>query len=400
MSVFSSLLPVPADPILGVTEAFNADPHPDKINLGVGVYTDQTGVLPLMDCVRAAEQDIAAHPRAHAYLPQEGMAAYDDAVQQLVFGESSPARLAGRVVTAQTLGGTGALRVGAGLLRLANPQVTVLISSPSWENHRLIFERTGFAVEEYRYYDQGTGGVDVDGMVADLEAADPGSIVVLHGCCHNPTGSDLTAEQWDRVIEVLVRRGLVPFVDLAYQGLSQGLVEDRYAVEALVRADACFVVANSFSKNFGLYGERVGAVHFVAASSDEAARVRSQAKTVIRSLYSSPSTYGAAIVARVLTTAELAALWEQEVDGMRGRIKQMRAEFRSGLEAAGVTQDLSYITTQAGMFSYSGLSPRQMMRLREQFHVYGLDSGRLCVAALNPGNLDRVIEAVAAVMTS
>jgi aromatic-amino-acid transaminase len=397
MPVYSHLQPAPADPILGVTEAYHADQSPDKVNLGVGVYVDEAGEVPLHASVRLAEKDMAAHLTPHGYLPQVGLAQYNTVSQALVFGANSPALQAGRVVTMQAVGGTGALRIGAGLLALADPDAEVLISNPSWENHRLLFSRAGFTVSDYHYYDAETRAVNLPVMLADLEQAVPGTIVVLHGCCHNPTGADLTQEQWTQVAEVLARRGLVPFIDLAYQGLSGGLIEDRFAVDAMVATGVDFLVANSYSKTFGLYGERVGAIHFVAADEAEAARVLSQAKTVVRSLYSSPSTHGAAIVGRILGTPELRALWKDEVATMRTRIKSMRAQLRAGLEAARPSLDVSHITKQAGMFSYSGLSVVQMRRLREEFHVYGLDSGRICVAAVNPSNIERVVAALAAV---
>jgi len=395
--MLSNLAAAPSDPILGVTEAFNADTAPDKVNLGVGVYLDENGKTPLMDCVRVAETDLAARHRPRGYLPQTGMPVFDAATQELVFGPDCAAVKAGRVATLQTLAGTGALRVGAGLLALACPDAPVLLSDPSWENHEALFSRAGLSIGRYRYYDPAGRRLDVDGMVADLAQAAPGSIVVLHGCCHNPTGYDLTPADWDRVVAVLAERQLVPFIDMAYQGLARGLDEDRYGVEACVRAGLDFLVANSFSKIFGLYGERVGALSIVASDAAEASRIVSQAKVVVRSLYSNPPTQGAAIVSGILTTPELKASWEQELAVMRQRIIDMRAAFRAGLEAAGVTQDLSYITSQTGLFSYSGLSTDQMRRLRED-HIYGLDSGRLCVAGLNPGNLDKVVAAVAAVM--
>jgi len=398
MQIFSSLEAAPSDPIMGVTEAFNQDPSPDKVNLGVGVYLDETGKTPLMACVEAVEKDLAALRRPRGYLPMNGMPAYNTAVQELVFGPNSPARLAGRVVTMQTLAGTGALRVGAGLLQVASPAAPVLLSDPSWENHELLFSRAGFSIGRYRYYDAGSRCIDVDGMIEDLVGAAPGTIVVLHACCHNPTGYDLSEAEWNRVVEVCRARNLVPFLDMAYQGLSRGIVEDGYAVAAFAESGLPFLVANSFSKTFGLYGERIGAIHFVTRDQQEAARVLSQAKLVVRSMYSNPPTQGAAIVSNVLTTPELKALWEQELGQMRQRIISMRAAFRSGLEAAGVSQDVSYITSQAGMFSYSGLTVDQMRRLRSEFHVYGLDSGRLCIAGLNPQNLDRVVAAVAQVM--
>ena len=396
--MFTKLAAAPSDPILGITEAFNADSSPDKVNLGVGVYLDETGKTPLMACVQAAEQDLAASHRPRGYLPQTGLPVFDTATQELVFGRNCPAVLAGRVATIQSLAGTGALRVGAGLLALDSPDAVVLLSDPSWENHETLFTRAGFTVGHYRYYDPARRGIDVDAMIADLTAAAPGSIVVLHACCHNPTGYDLGEADWDRVIQVLADRQLVPFVDMAYQGLARGVDPDRYVVSALAQTGMTFLVANSFSKIFGLYGERIGAIHVVAADADVASRVVSQAKVIVRSLYSNPPTEGAVIVSDILTTPELKALWEQELATMRERVIEMRVAFRAGLEAAKVPQDVSYITAQTGLFSYSGLSVAQMQRLRQDFHVYGLDSGRLCIAGLNPGNLDHAVAAVAAVM--
>ena len=395
MSHFTSLSAVPADPVLGVMEALAADPSPDKVDLGVGVYLDETGRLPLMRCVAAVEADLAAQHRPRGYLNQTGYPGYTAAVQALVFGDPAVAE---RTASLQALGGTGALRVGAGLLALASPDAAVWLSDPSWENHELLFTRAGFRTQRYRYYDPAARGIDVDGMLDDLSHAEPGGVVVLHACCHNPTGYDLGPADWDRVIETVEERGLTPFLDLAYQGLSQGVEQDRAAVEAFVRSGLPFLLANSFSKNFGLYGERTGAIHFVASDAGEAARVLSQAKTVVRSLYSNPPTQGAAIVTGVLTDPERHAMWEDELEGMRRRIIGMRVALRAGLEAAGVDQDVGYITAQAGLFSYSGLSASQMQRLRGEFHVYGLDSGRICMAGLNPANLDRTVAAFAAVM--
>ena len=400
MSIFSSLELAPRDPIFGITEAYNADPAPDKVNLGIGVYLDDTGRIPLMQCVQTVEQQLASLGRPHGYLSQVGLPAFTAATQELVFGVDSPALQAGRVATFQGLGGTGALRVGASLLSRIAPQATVLLSDPSWENHESIFSQAGFAIKRYRYYDYQTRDLDVAAMFDDLSAAAPGTIVVLHACCHNPTGYDLSRRDWDRVVEIARIRDLVPFIDFAYQGLASGVESDRYPVTAFAGSGMPYLVANSFSKTFGLYGERIGAIHFVAAEDDEANRVLSQVKTIVRALYSNPPTQGGAIVSTILTTPELRALWDEELAAMKDRIKAMRASFRSGLEQAGVQQDLGYITSQAGLFSYSGLSPDQMLRLRSEFHVYGLDSGRLCVAALNSKNLDHVISSVATVMKS
>ncbi|MDR0488467.1 MAG: aspartate/tyrosine/aromatic aminotransferase [Propionibacteriaceae bacterium] len=400
MSVFSTLEMAPRDPILGLTEAFVADSSPDKVNLGVGVYLDEKGAVPLMACVRQAEQGLASQSRPRGYLPMTGMAPYNTAVQELVFGENSSVLADQRVATLQSVAGTGALRVGAGLLKLASPNAKVLLSNPSWENHELIFTRAGFTTGVYRYYDSQSGGVDVDGMIADLSAAEAGTIVLLHASCHNPTGCDLTQADWDRVVEVIKQRHLVPFVDMAYQGFAHGLVEDCYSVTLFAESGIPFVLANSFSKNFALYGERIGAVHFICADQAEADRTLSQAKLVVRAMYSNPPTQGAAVVTAILTNPELRASWDAELAEMRDRIKKMRVQFRSGLEAAGVNHDLSYITTQEGLFSYSGLSVAQMERLRSEYHIYGLDSGRLCIAGLNEHNMDRVVTAVAEVMGS
>lgn len=397
MSVFSSVEQAPADPILGLTEAFVADTRPTKVNLGVGVYLDETGKVPLLECVKVAEHALADAEKPRSYLPIDGLPAYTAAVKSLVFGDAQVVA-EGRVVTVQALGGTGGLRIGAGLLKLSNPDSTVLVSNPSWENHQALFSRAGFPVATYRYYDAANRRVDVDGMVADLEAAAPGTIVVLHARCHNPTGYELQPADWDRVIATVGARGLVPYLDMAYQGFAEGISEDAYVVGKVLDAGLSFLVATSFSKSFSLYGERVGGLSVVTANADEAKRVMSQVKVVIRTLYSSSPNHGAAIVAHVLADPQLRALWESELAGMRDRIKAMRSALVSGLVAAGVSQDMSFITDQVGMFSYSGLSKDQMLRLRSEFGVYGTDSGRLCIAALNTNNIAYVSEAIAAVV--
>ncbi|MFZ1412416.1 MAG: amino acid aminotransferase [Micropruina sp.] len=397
MSLFSAVAMAPRDPILGLTEQFAADPDPGKVNLGVGVYQDEAGKLPLLACVREVEAQLAANPRPRGYLPIDGLAAYKAGVQGLVFGAESDVVRSGRVVTVQGLGGTGALKVGADFLKFVSPRAKVLISDPSWENHLALFTRAGFEVGEYRYYDEAARGIDVEGMLDDLRSAAPGTVVVLHACCHNPTGYDLTTQQWDRVIAVVAEAGLTPFVDMAYQGFSTGIAEDGAVVGKFVAAGLNVLVSTSFSKSFSLYGERVGALSVVCTDAEEASRVTSQVKIVIRTNYSSPPTHGATVVATVLGSPELRALWEAELAGMRDRIKQMRGALREGLVRAGVSQDVSFIATQVGMFSYSGLSASQMLRLREEFHVYGTDRGRICVAALNPGNIDIVCRAIAAV---
>jgi aromatic-amino-acid transaminase len=398
MSLLSAVEMAPRDPILGLNEQFAADPNPDKVNLGVGVYFDAEGRLPLLECVQQAQQLLLQTPKPRGYLPIDGIAVYDQAVQALAFGADSEAVKAGSIATVQALGGTGGLKVGADFLKRLKPDAKVLISDPSWENHRALFQNAGFIVETYPYYNPTTRGVRFDAMLAALDAAPAGSVVVLHACCHNPTGCDLTPAQWTKVVEVVQRRSLVAFLDMAYQGFGQGLVEDGAVVRQFLAAGLHFFVATSFSKSFSLYGERVGALSVVCASKDEVARVLSQLKIVIRTNYSNPPTFGAQVVATVLTTPALRGLWEKELAGMRGRIKTMREALVSKLKAAGVSQDLSYITAQQGMFSYSGLSAAQMQRLRSEFGVYGIDSGRICVAAINHRNIDAVVRGLVSVM--
>mgnify|MGYP003608348244 CR=1 FL=1 len=398
MSLFSAVELAPRDPILGLNEQFAADQNPKKVNLGVGVYFDENGKLPLLKCVQAAEKKLMETPKPRGYLPIDGIPAYDDAVKRLVFGAESDIYKAGRVATVQGLGGTGGLKIGADFLKHVSPGAKVLISNPSWENHRAIFSQAGFEVGTYRYYDAARRSLDFDGMLADLKAAAPGTIVVLHACCHNPTGYDITAAQWDEVIAVVKERQLTPFLDMAYQGFANSIAEDGAVVGKFVATGMDFLVATSFSKSFSLYGERVGALSVVCASKDEAARVLSQLKIMIRTNYSNPPTHGGAVVALVLGDDHLRTQWEAELAGMRDRIKRMRQALVDGLKAAGVKQDMSFITTQVGMFSYSGLSKEQMVRLRSEFGVYGTDSGRMCVAALNEGNIEHVCQAIAKVM--
>ena len=398
MSLFAAVEMAPRDPILGLNEQFAADPRPNKVNLGVGVYYDDDGKLPLLRCVQTAEQRLMEKPTPRGYLPIDGMPAYDNAVKVLVFGADSAVVRDGRVATVQALGGTGGLKIGADFLHKLNPGARVLISDPSWENHRALFANAGFTVDTYAYYDAARRGVNIDGMLESLRAAEPGTIVVLHACCHNPTGYDLTPAQWDDVIAVVRERGLVPFLDMAYQGFGHGIAEDGAVVGKFVAAGLDVFVATSFSKSFSLYGERVGALSVVCAGKDEAERVLSQLKIVVRTNYSNPPTHGAAVVATVLNTPELRALWEQELGEMRTRIKAMRQRLVDGLVAAGVRQDMSFITQQIGMFSYSGLSKEQMVRLRTEFGVYGTDTGRMCVAALNSRNIDHVCQSIAAVL--
>jgi len=398
MSLFSAVEMAPRDPILGLNEQFNADTNPKKVNLGVGVYFDGNGKLPLLQCVQTAEKALMDKPTARGYLPIDGIAAYDTAVKGLVFGADSEPVHAGRVATVQAIGGTGGLKIGADFLKRVSPNAKVLISDPSWENHRALFTSAGFEVGTYAYYDAANRGVDFTGLLASLHAAAPGTILVLHACCHNPTGYDMTPQQWDQVIAAVKARELTPFLDMAYQGFGHGIAEDGAVIGKFVAAGLTFFVATSFSKSFSLYGERVGGLSVLCQDKEEAGRVLSQLKIVIRTNYSNPPTHGGAVVAAVLANPELRALWEQELGGMRVRIKAMRQKLVDGLRAAGVKQDMGFITRQIGMFSYSGLTKDQMVRLRNEFGVYGTDTGRMCVAALNEHNLDYVCQSIAKVL--
>ena len=397
-TLFSAVEMAPRDPILGLNEQYNADPNPAKVNLGVGVYFDDQGKLPLLQCVQAAEKAMMEKPAPRGYLPIDGIAAYDNGVKSLVFGADSDVVQSGRVATVQAIGGTGALRIGADFLKKVSPNARVLISDPSWENHRALFTQAGFTVGTYRYYDAANRGINFAGFLADLQAAPAETIVVLHACCHNPTGYDITPAQWDEVVQVVKSRKLTAFLDMAYQGFGHGIAEDGAVVGKFVAAGVNFFVSTSFSKSFSLYGERVGALSVVCQSKEEAGRVLSQLKIAIRTNYSNPPTHGAAVVAAVLNTPALRQQWEQELGAMRVRIKQMRQALVEGLQAAGIEQDMSFVTRQIGMFSYSGLSKEQMVRLRSEYGVYGTDTGRMCVAALNSGNIAYVCESIAKVL--
>ena len=398
MSLFTAVEMAPRDPILGLNEQFAADQHASKVNLGVGVYYDDKGKLPLLHCVQAAEKRMAEKPTPRGYLPIDGIAAYDSAVKVLVFGQDSEPVRSGRVATVQAIGGTGGLKVGADFLKRLNPNAKVMISDPSWENHRALFTNAGFVVESYPYYDAANRGVNFEGMLAALNAAAAGTVVVLHACCHNPTGYDISTEQWSQVIAAVKSKNLVPFLDMAYQGFGHGIAEDGAVIAQFVAAGLSMFVSTSFSKSFSLYGERVGALSVLCESKEEADRVLSQLKIAIRTNYSNPPTHGGAIVATVLGTPELRAQWEQELGEMRVRIKAMRQQLVDGLKDAGVKQDMSFITSQIGMFSYSGLNKDQMVRLRNEFGVYGTDTGRMCVAALNSQNIGHVCASIAKVV--
>ena len=396
--LFAAIEMAPRDPILGITEAFNADQHPEKTNLGVGVYYDDNGKVPLLGCVQKAESLLMEKLAPRTYLPIEGLAAYDKAVQELVFGANSEVVTSKRAITAQAIGGTGALKLGADFLKRFSPNAQVYISDPSWENHRALFESAGFVVNNYPYYDTTTKGVNFDGMLASLQSMPAGSIVLLHACCHNPTGADLTDQQWAQVIQVASERGLVPFLDMAYQGFGDGINEDGKVVGMFAAAGGPLFVSNSFSKSFSLYGERVGALSIVAANSEEAARLMSQLKRVIRTNYSNPPMHGGQVVAMALATPELRKLWEEELAGMRVRIKAMRQALVDKLKAKAPQHNFDFVIQQRGMFSYSGLTKAQVERLKTEFSIYAVDTGRICVAALNTRNIDRVVDAIAKVL--
>ena len=398
MSLFSAVEMAPRDPILGLNEAFNADTRTDKVNLGVGVYCNEEGRIPLLRAVIEAETIRAAEHASRGYLPIDGIQAYDQAVQKLLFGADSALLAAGRVITTQSVGGTGALKIGADFLKQLQPDAVVAISDPSWENHRALFEAAGFPVQNYRYYDAASHDVNRAGMLEDLNALPTGSIVVLHACCHNPTGVDLTPADWQNVLEVVKAKGLIPFLDMAYQGFGDGIAEDAAAVRLFADSGLSFFVSSSFSKSFSIYGERVGALSIVTQSKDESARVLSQVKRVIRTNYSNPPTHGASIVAAVLNSPDLRAKWEAELAEMRERISGMRRQMVELLAKKAPGHDFSFVARQRGMFSYSGLTVEQVGRLRTEFGIYALDTGRICVATLNQSNIEGVTDAIVKVI--
>jgi aromatic-amino-acid transaminase len=397
-SPFASIPLAPADPILGLTEAFVADKNPNKINLGVGVYQDGKGKVPVLSVVREAERRWYEQEESKAYLPIDGLPAYREQVQALIFGQGSPLISQNRLVTAQALGGTGALKLGADFLRKFAPRAEIYISRPSWENHRALFESAGFTVHEYAYYSPETHGLDFAGMYAALEALPAHSIVLLHACCHNPTGVDPTVEQWKQVVAVCKQRSLIPFLDFAYQGFGRGIDEDAAAVRAFAEAGMPMLVSSSFSKSFSLYRERDGALSIVAADAEEAKRITSQLKRVIRTNYSSPSSHGAQLVAMILGNAELKERWVAELGEMRERIQSMRHTFVARLEKLGFGKRFAFIAEQQGMFSYSGLELEAVRRLRSEFGLYIVDSGRICVAAMNEKNIEAITQAIARVL--
>ena len=398
MSTFQHLEPYGGDPILSLNEDFQRDPRPGKINLSIGIYFDDAGRIPVLDAVRRAEAQMLAESGPKSYLPIEGSAAARSAVQALLFGAGHEAVASRRIATLQTIGSSGGLKVGADFLRRWFPASQVWVSDPTWDNHRAMFEGAGITVNTYPYYDAATGGLKFDAMLATLATLPAGSVVLLHACCHNPTGVDLSRAQWEQLVPVLRERGLLPYLDIAYQGYGDGIDEDAFAVRLLASAGLSFFVANSFSKSMSVYGERAGALSVVCASAAEADLVLGQLKATVRRNYSSPGIHAAGIVARVLGDPALRASWEADVAAMRERILTMRRALHGVLAARVPGRDFGYFLTQRGMFSYTGLSAAQVDRLREEFGVYLVRSGRMCVAGLNTGNVERTAEAMAAVL--
>ena len=398
MSMFSHLDPYAGDPILSLNEAFQKDPRTNKVNLSIGIYFDDEGRIPVLDCVRQAEAQMLAESGPKSYLAIEGAAPMRSAVQHLLFGAHHEAVTSGRIATLQTVGSSGGLRVGADFILRWLPDSQLWVSDPTWDNHRAMFEGAGITVHTYPYYDAATGGLKFDQMLATLQTLPARSVVLLHACCHNPTGVDLTHQQWSQLVPVLKARQLLPYLDLAYQGYGDGIEEDAFAVRALASAGLTFFIANSFSKSMSVYGERAGALSVVCADAAEAALVLGQMKATVRRNYSSPGIHAAGIVSRVLTDPALRASWEADVSAMRSRILGMRKSLHAVLCAKRPGRDFGYFLTQRGMFSYTGLNPGQVDRLREEFGVYLVRSGRICVAGLNTGNVERTATAMAAVV--
>ncbi|GAB1105079.1 MAG: aspartate/tyrosine/aromatic aminotransferase [Shewanella algae] len=396
--IFSQITAAPADPILGLTEAFKADPRTDKVNLGVGIYKDEAGQTPVLKSVKLAEAKLLEEEKTKSYLGIEGVALYNQAVQQLLFGKDNAIIADGRAVTAQAPGGTGSLRVAAEFVLSNTDSKTIWISNPTWANHKNIFETAGLEIKEYSYYRAETHDLDFDAMMTDLQQASEGDLVLLHGCCHNPTGIDLNINQWQQVAKLCAEKGLVPLFDFAYQGFGSGIEEDAQGLRAVAALVPELLVANSFSKNFGLYNERIGAVTLVAKDSESAIRAFSQVKRTIRANYSNPPAHGAMIVSTILNDVELNALWQQELTEMRQRIASMRTLFVESLKAEGVDRDFSFISRQNGMFSFSGLNKEQVARLKDEFGVYIVGSGRISVAGMTKTNMPVICKAIAKVL--
>ena len=396
--MFTHLEPYAGDPILSLNEAFQADPRTDKINLSIGIYFDDAGRIPVLDCVRDAEAQMLVANAPKPYLPMEGAAAMRREVQKLLFGADHPAVRDSRIATLQTVGSSGGLKVGADFLKRWLPASSVWVSDPSWDNHRAMFEGAGIAVATYPYYDAASGGLRFDAMCDTLRALPPKSVVLLHACCHNPTGVDLSPAQWQALVPILREHQLLAYLDIAYQGYGEGIDADAFAIRLLADAGLNFFVANSFSKSMSVYGERAGALSVVCADAAEADLVLGQLKATVRRNYSSPPIHAAGIVARVLGDPALRHAWEADVAAMRERILAMRQRLHAVLTARLPGRDFGYFLSQRGMFSYTGLSPAQVDRLREVHGVYLVRSGRICVAGLNSGNVERTAQAMAAVL--
>lgn len=400
VSLFAEIPAGIPDPILGVTEAFRADSHPEKVNLGVGIYQDAAGKIPLLECIKRAGAKWVETEDTKTYLPIDGVAPYNTATQELLFGKDSPLLKEKRVATIQSVGGSGALKLAIEFILRFLPETTVYLSDPSWENHRVIFEAAGAKVETYPYYDPKTGGLRAADMLSTLRKLKPKSTVLLHACCHNPTGVDLDADTWKEVADICAERNLIPLIDFAYQGFAEGLQADSAPIRLFADKGLTFFVCNSYSKSFAMYRERCGALSVVTGSAKEATNVLSQLKRIVRMIYSSPPSYGAHLISIALTAPDLRALWERELEAMRVRILEMRELFASKLSEAVPGHDFSFMLKQRGMFSYSGLSVEVVRELRERFHIYALDSGRICVAALNQKNIDFVCGAIATTLKS
>lgn len=396
--IFNQVELAPADPILGLTDAFKADPRAEKVNLGVGIYKDESGQTPILKSVKLAEQKLLDTETSKSYLGIDGVQAYNSAVQTLLFGADHTVIEAGRAVTAQAPGGTGSLRVAAEFVVRNTDSRTIWVSNPTWANHNNIFESAKLTVKQYRYYDAATHGMDFDAMLADLDGAVAGDLVLLHGCCHNPTGIDLNLAQWEVIAQLCLEKELVPLFDFAYQGFGAGVEEDAQGLRVVANVVPELIIANSFSKNFGLYNERIGAVTVVAKCRETAEIAFSQVKSTIRGNYSNPPAHGALIVATILADETLCTLWESELQQMRERIAQMRVLFVEMLKAEGVEQDFSFISTQNGMFSFSGLNKTQVGRLRDEFGIYIVGSGRISVAGMTKDNMPIICKAIAKVV--
>lgn len=398
MKLFSSVPLAPEDAILGVVESFKQDPREEKVNLSIGIYSDKNGKVPVLKAVAKAEAFLFENPTPKVYLPMSGLGSYIDCVQKLLFTKDHALYEEKRLATVQSLGGTGALKVGADFLHTIVPNSKVYVSNPTWSNHIAIFEGAGFEVEDYPYFDETTKGVAFDAFIEKMKSIPEESIVVLHACCHNPTGADLSTAQWQEVADLFKERNLIPFLDMAYQGFSKGILEDAESIHIFAEKDMPVFIASSFSKSFSLYSERIGALTVITSDQEEQERITSQLKTMVRAIYSSPPSYGAQLVHYVLADDELRAEWEAELAEMRDRIKDMRSKFVSLLNEKQDKVDFSFINNQAGMFSYSGLSADQVTKLKKDYAIYTVDTGRICIAALNDQNIELAADAVVNVL--